>query len=89
MNWNTYIYLNCNSVNLPIGGNNMIIQFGEQIYINDALMSALVNYMDSEIREEVHRLCAPCDNETFLEHYCELDRAFYILLRGEFGIEII
>lgn len=26
--------------------NVMIIQFGEQIYINDSLMSALANYMD-------------------------------------------
>lgn len=67
----------------------MVIQFGEQIYINDALMSALVNYMDSEIREKVHSLCAPCDNETFLERYCEFDNSFYPLLRGEFGIEII
>lgn len=67
----------------------MIIQFGEQIYINDALMSALANYMDTEIREKVHRLCAPCDNDTFLERYCELDSTFYVLLRGEFGIEII
>lgn len=67
----------------------MVIQFGEQIYINDALMSALANYMGAEIREKVHRFCAPCDNETFLEQYCELDSAFYTLLRGEFGIEII
>ena len=62
----------------------MVIQFGEQIYINDSLMSALANYMNAEIRED-----APCDNETFLEHYCELDSTFYALLRGEFGIEII
>lgn len=67
----------------------MAIQFGEQIHINDSLMSALVNYMDAEIREKVHALCAPCDNETFLEKYCELDNSFYSLLRGEFGIEII
>lgn len=67
----------------------MLIQFGEQIYINDALMSALANYMDTEIREKVHSLCAPCDNETFLERYCEFDNSFYMLLRGEFGIEII
>ena len=67
----------------------MIIQFGEQIYINDSLMSALANYMDTEIREKVHRLYSPCDNETFLQHYCELDSDFYTLLRGEFGIEII
>lgn len=66
----------------------MIIQFGEQIYINDSFMSALANYMDAEIREKVHSLYAPCDNETFLQHYCELDNTFYTLLRGEFGVEI-
>lgn len=67
----------------------MVIQFGEQIYINDSFMSALANYMDTEIREKVHSLCVPCDNESFLERYCELDKNFYGLLRGEFGIEII
>lgn len=67
----------------------MLIQFGKQIHLNDALMSALANYMDSEIREKVHRLCAPCDNDTFLECYCEHDNNFYSLARVEFGIEII
>ena len=67
----------------------MVIQFGEQININDDLMSALANYMDTEIREKVHALYAPCYNETFLEKYCGLDNSFYSLLRGEFGIEII
>lgn len=66
----------------------MIIRFGQQIYINGSFMSLLVNYMDTEIREKVHSLYAPCDNETFLQHYCELDKTFYTLLRGEFGLEI-
>lgn len=67
----------------------MIIRFDQQIYINGSFMSALVNYMDTEIREKVHSLYAPCDNETFLQHYRELDKAFYTILRGEFGVEII
>lgn len=48
---------------------------------------AIVNYMDDEIREQVHAELAPCTNEEFLKRYVELDNEFETLLKSEFGIE--
>lgn len=62
-------------------------RFSEEIKINNNLMGAIVGYMDDEIREDVHRELAPCENEEFLRRYVELDPDFEDLLRGEFGIE--
>ena len=37
-------------------------------------MDVLVNYMDDELREQVHRELAPCTDEEFLVRYMELHR---------------
>ena len=47
--------------------------------------NAIVNLMDDEKREQVHRELAPCSNEKFLQRYLELDEKFETVLRG-FGI---
>lgn len=37
-------------------------------------MDVLVNYMDDELREQVHMELAPCTEEEFLTRYIELHR---------------
>jgi len=37
-------------------------------------MDTLVNYMDDELREQVHRELAPCTDAEFLVRYMELHR---------------
>ena len=37
-------------------------------------MDTLVNYMDDELREQVHRELAPCTDKEFLVRYMELHR---------------
>lgn len=39
--------------------------------------NATVNYMDDEIREQVHAELSPCTNEEFLDRYEELHLAKY------------
>jgi len=46
--------------------------------------SAIVAYMDEEIREQVHFELAPCTNEEFLKRYLALDEAFDDVLYQEF-----
>lgn len=50
--------------------------------------AAIVNYMDSDVREQVHRELAPCSNEEFLQRYLELDPEFITTLKQEFGIKM-
>ena len=33
---------------------------------------ACVNMMDDDLREQVHAELAPCDDQVFLNRYCEL-----------------
>lgn len=44
--------------------------------------NAIVNLMDDEKREQVHRELAPCSNEEFLQRYLELDKEFEMVLNG-------
>ena len=46
--------------------------------------NAIVNLMNDEKREQVHRELAPCSNEEFLQRYLELDNEFKMVLK-EFG----
>ena len=58
---------------------------GERITQKD--MDIIANYMNDDIREQVHRELAPCEPEEFLARYLELDPGFEITLRQEFGFE--
>jgi hypothetical protein len=42
--------------------------------LNTYNWQTIVNYMDDDIREQVHRELAPCTNEEFLSRYMELHR---------------
>lgn len=44
----------------------------------------VVNLMDDEKREQVHRELAPCTNEEFLDRYLEIDSDFENILNSEF-----
>lgn len=37
----------------------------------------VVNYMDDEIREELHNEIAPCDEQAFINAYCEAHEEKY------------
>lgn len=50
-------------------------------------MDVIANYMDDEIREQVHGEIAPYTDEEFLKRYVKLDPAFNTLLKSEFGID--
>ena len=50
--------------------------------------AAIVNLMDDDIREEVHREMAPCTEEEFLSRYIELDPAFEDVLWSEFNVRL-
>ena len=63
---------------------------GMRIYgraITPADMDAIANYMNDDIREQVHRELAPCEPEELLARSLELDPDFEITLRQEFGFE--
>lgn len=47
-------------------------------------MEAIANYMDDEIREELHFHLAPCAESTFIAEYVKRDPAFSDLLADEF-----
>lgn len=55
--------------------------------ISQKTMDAIAVYMDDEIRERVHFELAPCDPETFLRRYLELDPNFANVLKTEFSID--
>lgn len=56
--------------------------------LKENVMLAIVNLMDDEIREQVHRELAPCTDMEFLRRYVELDPEFESVLESEFGIEL-
>lgn len=56
--------------------------------LKENVMLAIVNLMDDEIREQVHREIAPCTDMEFLRRYVELDPEFESVLESEFGIEL-
>lgn len=37
-------------------------------------MDTIANYMDDEIREQVHNEMAPCGEQEFIDRYCELHK---------------
>ena len=54
---------------------------------NADVWEAVANYMDDDIREQVHTELAPCTNRQFIERYIQLDPNFELLLIKEFSIE--
>ena len=54
---------------------------------NTDVWEAVANYMDDDIREQVHMELAPCTNRQFIERYIQLDPNFELLLVKEFDIE--
>ena len=56
--------------------------------LKETVMLAIVNLMDDEIREQVHRELAPCTDMEFLRRYVELDPEFESVLESEFGVEL-
>lgn len=61
---------------------------GNIMYDEDRVLNShwdeVVNLMDDEKREQVHRELAPCTNEEFLGRYLELDPDFENVLNIEF-----
>lgn len=53
--------------------------------ITDADMREIAEYMDNEIREELHGKLAPCSNEKFLREYIKRDPEILEILRNEFN----
>lgn len=45
--------------------------------MTDDYWDALVNLMDDDLREQVHREIAPCTNAEFLKRYAELHKQKY------------
>ena len=56
--------------------------------LKENVMLAIVNLMDDEIREQVHRELSPCTDMEFLRRYVELDPEFESVLESEFGVEL-
>ena len=56
--------------------------------LKENVMLAIINLMDDEIREQVHRELAPCTDMEFLRRYVELDPEFESVLESEFGVEL-
>lgn len=63
-------------------------RYGEEFLINeeDEIWFAIVEFMNDEVREQVHFELSPCTNEEFLKRYLELDSEFEELLRIAFDI---
>lgn len=56
--------------------------YGRAITNDD--MRNIAEYMDDEIREELHGKLAPCSNEEFLQAYIGRDPDILDILRNEF-----
>lgn len=52
-------------------------------------MPAIAIFMNGDVREQVHRELAPCNNNEFIKRYCEIDPDFENVLKSEFGIDIM
>lgn len=50
------------------------------------LWENIVNYMNDEVREQVHAELAPCTKRQFLARYLEFDPEFENILVSEFSI---
>lgn len=69
----------------------MTVQKGKRMKIrevNQVRLGEIADYMNDEIREQVHAELAPCTPEEFLTRYLQLDCEFINLLLFEFNIEI-
>ena len=56
--------------------------------ITKSKYDAIVDFMNGEIREQVHAELAPCTDTEFLKRYLELDEGFVDVLHSEFGIPL-
>ena len=52
--------------------------------INNEDMNNIADYMNDEIREQLHSELAPCENEDFIKAYLEKDPEFINMLENEF-----
>lgn len=57
--------------------------------ISKYAMPAVAIFMNGDVREQVHRELAPCNNNEFIKRYCEIDPDFENVLKSEFGIDIM
>ena len=48
-------------------------------------IDAIVNYMDDDIREELHIQLAPCSEKLFIAEYLKRDPGFSVVLSNEFS----
>lgn len=55
--------------------------------ITDEDMATIADYMDDEIREEIHEAFAPCTPDTFIREYLKKDPDFEDLLESEFDFQ--
>lgn len=51
----------------------------KKVWVNDGWydMDIVVNYMDDDIRERLHRELAPCDEQYFVDRYRDEHRDKY------------
>lgn len=61
--------------------------------ISDYTMACIADYMDDDLREQVHFECAPCSNEVFIAEYVSrLDKvqncAFEEILADDLGLDL-
>lgn len=61
--------------------------------ISDYIMACIADYMDDDLREQVHFECAPCSNEVFIAEYVSrLDRVqncvFEDILADDLGLDL-
>ena len=61
----------------------------DEMEISKYAMPAIAIFMNGDVREQVHRELAPCNNNEFIKRYCEIDPDFENVLKSEFGIDIM
>lgn len=49
--------------------------------ISKYAVPAIAIFMNGDVREQVHRELAPCNNNEFIKRYCEIDPDFENVLR--------
>lgn len=54
--------------------------------IDQEMLDMAANFMDNDIREQVHFELAPCSPELFLRRYIELDPDFEKFVKTEFNL---
>ena len=60
----------------------------ELIELDKPLLDDMVDYMDDNIRENLHVKLAPCTPEKFLEEYLKKDGSFKDFLLMEFAVDV-